>query len=58
MLSWVLTFLVAAVISALLGFGGLAVGFAEIARILFVIFLVLFVVSLVSHFARTRAPPP
>jgi uncharacterized membrane protein YtjA (UPF0391 family) len=48
MLSWALTFLVLALVAALLGFGGLAAGFASIAKILFVVFLVLFLVSLIG----------
>ena len=48
MLSWALTFLVIALIAALLGFGVIAGTAAEIAKILFVVFLVLFVISLVS----------
>ena len=34
MLRWVLIFLVLALVAALLGFGGLAAGFAEIAKII------------------------
>ena len=48
MLGWALTFLVIALIAALLGFTGIAVAAAGFARILFYIFLVLLVVSL-SH---------
>jgi uncharacterized membrane protein YtjA (UPF0391 family) len=46
MLSWALIFLVVALIAALLGFGGIASASAGIAKVLFVIFLVLFLVSL------------
>jgi uncharacterized membrane protein YtjA (UPF0391 family) len=48
MLSWALTFLVIALVAAVLGFGVIAGTAAEIAKILFVVFLVLFVISLVS----------
>ncbi|MBL8699839.1 MAG: DUF1328 domain-containing protein [Alphaproteobacteria bacterium] len=58
MLNWVLTFLAAAVIAAMLGFGGIAAGFADIARILFFVFLILLVLTLVMHLVRGRAPPP
>jgi uncharacterized membrane protein YtjA (UPF0391 family) len=54
MLSWALTFLVVALIAAALGFGGLAGTSASIAQVLFFLFLVLFVVSLI--FGRGRAP--
>ena len=45
MLSWALTFLVVALIAAVLGFGIIAGTAASIAKILFFVFLVLFVVS-------------
>ncbi|MAT73144.1 MAG: DUF1328 domain-containing protein [Planctomycetaceae bacterium] len=47
MLSWALTFLIIALIAAVLGFGGLAGAATGIAKILFFAFLVLFVVSLI-----------
>jgi uncharacterized membrane protein YtjA (UPF0391 family) len=53
MLSWAITFLVIAIIAAVLGFGGIAGTAAGIAKILFFVFLVLFVVSLI--FGRGRA---
>ncbi len=46
MLRWVVTFLVIALIAALFGFGGIAEGAADIAKIIFYIFLVLFVLGL------------
>jgi len=46
MLSWALTFLVIALIAGVLGFGVVAGTAASIAKILFVVFLVLFVVGL------------
>jgi uncharacterized membrane protein YtjA (UPF0391 family) len=46
MLGWALIFLVVALIAALLGFGGIASASAGIARVLFAVFLVLFLVSL------------
>jgi uncharacterized membrane protein YtjA (UPF0391 family) len=54
MLSWALTFLVIALIAGVLGFGGIYVAAAGIAKILFFVFLVLFVVSLVVP--RLRGP--
>ena len=45
MLGWALTFLVIALIAAVLGFGGIA-GFAvEIAKIIFFVAIILFVIS-------------
>lgn len=46
MLSWAVTFLIIALVAALFGFGGIASGATSIAQILFFVFLVLFVVSL------------
>lgn len=45
MISWAITFLVIALIAAVLGFGGIAGTAVGIAKILFFVFLVLFVVS-------------
>ena len=47
MLSWAITFLVIALIAAVLGFGGIAGTAVGFAKILFFVFLVLFVVSLI-----------
>jgi len=46
LLSWTVGFLVIALIAAVLGFSGVARDAAWIAKILFVVFLVLFLVSL------------
>ena len=46
MLSWSITFLVIALIAAVLGFAGLAGMAAGFAKVLFAVFLVLFVISL------------
>lgn len=54
MLSWSVTFFVIAIIAAVLGFGGIAGTATEIAKILFGVFIVLFLVSLL--FGR-RLPP-
>ncbi len=56
MLQWALIFLVVALIAAVLGFGGLAGTAIGIAKILFFVFLVLFLVSAVMHMMRGRAP--
>ncbi len=47
MLGWALTFLVVALIAAILGFGGIAAFAVDIAKIVFVVALVLFVISAV-----------
>ncbi len=55
MLYWALLFLVLAIVLGFLGFGLVASAFAAIAKILFWIFLVVFIVSIVMHFSRSRA---
>jgi uncharacterized membrane protein YtjA (UPF0391 family) len=52
MLYWALIFLIVALIAAALGFGGIAAGAGMIARILFFLFLVLFLITLVVGFTR------
>lgn len=52
MLGWALTFLVVALIAAVFGFGGIASASAGIAQILFVVFLVLFGITLVLRAMR------
>ncbi|MCO8122023.1 DUF1328 domain-containing protein [Stieleria sp. TO1_6] len=47
MLSWALTFLVIALIAGVLGFGVVAGTAAYIAKILFVVFLILFIIGLI-----------
>ena len=54
MLYWALVFLVIALLAAVFGFTGDYVAAAGIAKILFFIFLVLFVVSLVAGGLRGR----
>jgi uncharacterized membrane protein YtjA (UPF0391 family) len=55
MLNWALTFLIIALIAAVFGFGGVAIEAAWIAKVLFVVFLVLFLVSLLT--GAVRRPP-
>lgn len=52
MLNWALTFLVLALVAALFGFGGVASTAAGISKFLFMLFAVLFVVSLVMNMGR------
>ncbi len=52
MLHYALIFFVVAIIAAVFGFGGIASASAGIAQILFFIFLVLFVISLVMGAVR------
>jgi uncharacterized membrane protein YtjA (UPF0391 family) len=52
--NYALVFLLIAIVAAIFGFGGIAITSAYIAKILFFIFLVLFLVSLVTHLGRRR----
>lgn len=54
MLGWALTFLVVALIAGVLGFTTIAGTAIGVAKILFFVFLVLFVVSLVMNMVRGR----
>ncbi len=54
MLSWVLTFLIIALIAGVLGFGGIAGASVEIAKIIFFVALVLFLISAVVGVTRGR----
>ncbi|MCB6176581.1 DUF1328 domain-containing protein [Rhodobacter sp. Har01] len=56
MLGWALTFLIVALIAAALGFGGIAGTSAGIAKILFFVFIALFVISLIMRAMRGRPP--
>lgn len=59
MLNYIITFFILAVLAAFFGFGGLAADFAGIAKLLTVVFLVLFVASLIySLLSGRRANPP
>lgn len=57
MLSWALTFLVVALIAALLGFGAIAGTAIEIAKIIFYVAIVLFLISAVMGLLRRGRGP-
>jgi uncharacterized membrane protein YtjA (UPF0391 family) len=52
MLRWSLGFFIVALLAALLGFTGISVAAAGIAKILFYLFLILFLVTLMGHLLR------
>ena len=56
MLGWALTFLIIALIAAVLGFGGIASFAVEIAKIVFFVAIVLFVISAIVGLVQGRAP--
>lgn len=54
MLRWAMGFLLLAFVAALFGFGGLAVASAGIAKTLFVLFLVVFLITLALGLAAGK----
>jgi uncharacterized membrane protein YtjA (UPF0391 family) len=52
MLYYALVFLLIAILAAVFGFGGIAIVSAGVAKILFFVFIVLFLVSLITHMSR------
>jgi len=52
MLYWVFIFLIIAIIAGIFGFTGISIAAQEIARIIFGIFLILFIASLLFHLLR------
>ena len=52
MLYYAAVFFVIAIVAALFGFGGIAAGASSIAQVLFFIFVVLFLVSLIGGLIR------
>lgn len=52
MLYWALAFFLVAILAALLGFGGIAGSAMGIAKILFFVFVVLFLLSLIAGLVR------
>jgi uncharacterized membrane protein YtjA (UPF0391 family) len=57
MLRWAFIFLVVALVSALLGFGGIAAISVEIARVLFLVFIILFLIAVAVHAFQGKKPP-
>jgi uncharacterized membrane protein YtjA (UPF0391 family) len=58
MLNWMITFFILAVVAAIFGFGGLAGTFAEIAKFLAILFVALFVISLLYNLVTGRRTSP
>jgi uncharacterized membrane protein YtjA (UPF0391 family) len=57
MLRWSLAFFIVAIVAAVFGFGGIASGASEIARVLFFFFIVIFLISLLWGLMAGRRPP-
>jgi uncharacterized membrane protein YtjA (UPF0391 family) len=54
MLYWAAVFFVIALIAAIFGFGGIAVGAAEIGKVLFFVFLIVFAVTFIFGLINRR----
>jgi uncharacterized membrane protein YtjA (UPF0391 family) len=57
MLGWALTFLIIALIAGVLGFGGVAIISIEMAKIIFTVAIILFLVSVIIGIVRGRSAP-
>ena len=58
MLNWAITFLIIALIAAVLGFGGIAGTAISIAKLIFYVAIILFIVSAVVSLVRGRPSTP
>ncbi len=56
MIGWAITFLVVALVAALLGFGGIAGTAMEAAKLVFFVAIALFLISAVMGAVRGRSP--
>lgn len=56
MLYWSLMFFVFSLVAGVLGFGGIAGASTHVAQVLFFLFIVAFLVSLISNAVRGRSP--
>lgn len=57
MLSWAIFFLVVALIAAVFGFGGIAGTAVGLAKLVFFVFIALFLISIVYQFVTGKRPP-
>ncbi len=57
MLRWAIIFLVIALVAAVFGFGGIAAFSMDAARLLFVVFIVLFVIAALMHILKGKGGP-
>ncbi len=56
MMGWAVTFLIVALIAAVLGFGGIAGVAIEAAKLVFFVAIILFAISAVAGLLRGRSP--
>jgi uncharacterized membrane protein YtjA (UPF0391 family) len=58
MLYWALLFFIVAIIAGVFGFGGISAAASGIAKLLFVLFLVMFAASLIVYAVHGGGLPP
>lgn len=56
MLRWAAIFFIIAIVAAIFGFGDIADGATDIARILFFVFLILFLISVIMKLLKGKGP--
>lgn len=56
MLRWAVIFFIIAIIAAIFGFGNIAGSATQIAKILFFIFIIVFLISLILGMTRGKTP--
>ncbi|MCC7036983.1 MAG: DUF1328 domain-containing protein [Alphaproteobacteria bacterium] len=57
MLRYAIAFLILALVAAVFGFGGVAAVSMDIARLLCMVFVILFIVTFAMHALRGKTPP-
>lgn len=55
MLGWVVFFLIVALIAGVLGFGGIAATAVGMAKFVFLLSMIGFLISLIMHFMRSKS---
>jgi uncharacterized membrane protein YtjA (UPF0391 family) len=58
MLTWAVIFLLIAIVAALFGFREVSSIATQIAKVLFFIFVILFIISLIMHYVYVPTPAP
>jgi uncharacterized membrane protein YtjA (UPF0391 family) len=58
MLMWAIIFLVVAIVASMFGFRQVSSAATQIAKVLFFIFVILFLISLIMHYVYVPAPAP
>ena len=57
MIGWAIAFLIVALVAGALGFSGVAAISVDAAQLIFWVFIVLFIVSVIASFVTGRRPP-